>query len=226
MPHPKLGKASITLQMVDEFPEQRTYVTFGLERGGTSPIAGIQRALGLYLGPIQGGNNEDDAFHAKPLRRMKKTVTERNQAHDVWGFKYPSAGNYLPNLVRSLRNPYFVVVFRDPVATALSRARWDGEQLRRPPRMALHEASSLGNANLGFALATQRPTLLVSTERVENNTSELIDEIADFLGVPHPDDAYRERILSYLAPGSYKKFEDYFPERAAEEAELHAEGDA
>lgn len=226
MPQPKLGKASIVLNAPDDIPEARTYVTFGLERGGTSPIAGIQRALGLYLGPIGGGNNEDDAFHAKPLRRMKQTVEERNAAHDVWGFKYPTAVNYLPNLVRSLRNPFFVVVFRDPVATALSRARWDGEQLRRSPRMALHEASTLGNANLSFALASLRPTLLVSTERVEKHTGELIDEIADFMAVPRPDDAFRERIVAYLAPGSYKKFEDHFPEQAEREAAKHGEANA
>lgn len=226
MPQPMLGKASVVLHAADAHPEERTYVTFGLERGGTSPVAGIQRALGLYLGPIKGGNNEDDSFHNKSLKRMRDTIEERNAAHQVWGFKYPNAGNYLPTLIRSLRNPYFVVVFRDPVATALSRARWDGDLIRRSPRMALHEASANSNANLSFALASLRPTMLVSTERVEKHASELVDEVADFMGVPRADEVYRDRILAYLEPGSYKKFEDHFPERAAEEQRVADGADA
>ncbi|HET9500951.1 MAG TPA: hypothetical protein VFO98_11885 [Marmoricola sp.] len=223
---PKIGEASIVLNPQEDPATQRTYVTFGLERGGTSPIAGIQRALGLYLGRIPGGNNEDPAFHNHTIKAMRETIAGRDAAHDVWGFKYPNAGKYLPTLVRSLREPSFVIVFRDPVATALSRARWDGDSLRRPPRMALHEASSNGNANLSFALATGRPTMLVSTERVERHTSALIDEIASFLGVQPPEEDLRTRILEYLTPGSYKKFEEYFPEQVAAEARAHEAEDS
>lgn len=218
MPQPRFGEASIALNWPDELPAQRTYVTFGLERGGTSPIAGIQRALGLYLGPIPQGNNEDPNFHNKTLRRMRETIERRDEQHDVWGFKYPSAVSYLPTLIKSLRNPFFVVIFRDPVATAMSRARWDGEMLRRGPRMALHEASVNSNANLSFALAANRPTLLISTERVDGRQPAVIDEVAEFLGQPAPDEDLRGRLLEYLAPGSYKKFEDFFPERVAAEA--------
>ncbi len=205
------NKTSILLNAIPEPTPQRTYVTFGVERGGTSLVAGVLRALGLYLGDIPEGNNEDKSFHNKPLGQMKATIARRNQEYDVWGWKYPTASSYLPILSKSIRNAFFVVVYRDVVATALSRAQWDGEFIRRNGRMSLHETSAIMNANTGFALATRRPVLLVSNEKAATNTSELIDELADFLYADRPDDELRAKIIAYTEPGRYKNFEDYFP---------------
>ena len=151
------NKTSILLNAIPEPTPQRTYVTFGVERGGTSLVAGVLRALGLYLGDIPEGNNEDKSFHNKPLGQMKSTIARRNQEYDVWGWKYPTASTYLPVLCKSIRNAFFIVVYRDVVATALSRAQWDGEFIRRNGRMSLHETNAIVNANTGFALATRRP---------------------------------------------------------------------
>jgi hypothetical protein len=211
MVQPVTNKTSIVLNAIPEPTSQRTYVTFGVERGGTSLVAGVLRALGLYLGDIPEGNNEDKAFHNKPLGQMKATIARRNQEFDVWGWKYPTASAYLPVLSKSIRNAFFIVVYRDAVATALSRAQWDGEFIRRNARMALHETNAFMNANTGFALATRRPVLLVSNEKATQHTSALIDELADFLYVDRPDDDLRKRILAYTEPGRYKKFDDYFP---------------
>lgn len=205
------GKTSILLNPVPAPTKERTYVTFGVERGGTSLVAGILRALGLYLGEIPEGNNEDKSFHNKPLGQMRATIAQRNAQFDVWGWKYPTAVNYLPVLSRSIRNPYFIIVFRDAVATALSRAQWDGDFIRRSGRMSLHETNSNTNANMGFALATRRPCLLISNEKAQTNPSALVDEVADFLFVERPDEELRRKILEYSEPGRYKNFDDYFP---------------
>jgi len=210
------NKTSIVLNAIPEPTPQRTYVTFGVERGGTSLVAGVLRALGLYLGDIPEGNNEDKAFHNKSLGQMKATVARRNQEFDVWGWKYPTAAMYLPVLSKSIRNAFFVVVYRDTVATALSRAQWDGEFIRRNGRMSLHETNAMTNANTGFALATRRPVMLISNEKATTNSGALIDELADFLYVDRPDDDLRSRIIAYTEPGRYKNYEDYFPSSARE----------
>lgn len=204
------NKTSILLNAIPEPTPERTYVTFGVERGGTSLVAGVLRALGLYLGDIPEGNNEDKAFHNKALGQMKNTIARRNQDYPVWGWKYPTASSYLPVLSKSIRNAFFVVVYRDVVATALSRAQWDGEFIRRNGRMSLHETSAIVNANTGFALATRRPVLLISNEKAAAHTTELIDELADFLYVDRPDDDLRSRIIAYSEPGRYKNYDDYF----------------
>ena len=205
------NKTSMVLNAIPEPTPQRTYVTFGVERGGTSLVAGVVRALGLYLGDIPEGNNEDKAFHNKSLGQMKATIARRNQEYDIWGWKYPTAATYLPVLSKSIRNAFFIIVYRDVVATALSRAQWDGEFIRRNGRMSLHETSAMTNANTGFALATRRPVMLISNEKAIQNTSAVIDELADFLYVDRPDDELRGRIIAYTEPGRYKNFDDYFP---------------
>lgn len=205
-------KTSLLLNPQERLPDQRTYVLLGCERGGTSLVAGVARALGLYLGDVPEGNNEDPAFHNRPVPQMRKTIQQRDESHDVWGWKFPTAVNYLPMLIKWLRNPRFVVVYRDAVATALSRSRWDGPFLRRTPQMALHETNAVTNANTSFALASGRPCLLVSSEKATGDVSALVDEVADFLGVEPPGEEYRHRIVEYGERGRYKKFDDHFPD--------------
>lgn len=196
-----------------ETPEpERTYVVFGTRRGGTSMVAGITRALGLDLGePGARKNNEDPRFQSKPVNRMRQTIEERNAESPVWGWKYPAAGGYLPEIYNDLRNPYFIVVYRDPVAAALSQQRLDRGDNARTGRLALHESSANNTVNTGFVLAADRPCLLVSSEKALAYPGRLIDQVADFLYVPRPEGTLREKILDYIAPGQYKSFDEFFP---------------
>lgn len=209
--HAEALQTSLLLNPETPPPAQRTYVAFGTRRGGTSLVAGIMRALGLHLGDVGArSNNEDPAFQNRGTKQMRQAIEHADAEHDVWGWKFPAAAAYLPDLVGNLRNPHYVVVFRDPVAAALSANRLDREISKRPLAVALHESGTNANANLGFALSSGRPCLLVSNERSKDDPSSLIDEVADFLAVPHPDDALRARILAYVTPGSYKSFDAAF----------------
>lgn len=209
-----VGRAAIALNLRRSVPVRRTIVTLGLERGGTSPVAGVLRALGVDLGPTpqEENNNEDYRFHEASLEELEQLVAQRNRERDLWGFKYPRAHLFLPRLERQLRNAYYVVVHRDPVATALSRSRWDGEETERPVDVALAEAATLDHANLEFALTTDRPCLLVSHAAAVSRPRVLINGIADFIGVDRPSPELRGRIEAYLEPGRYKPFGEYFPE--------------
>lgn len=208
---PPANKTSVYLMAPEQpLPLQRTYVCLGLERGGTSAVAGIMRALGLPMGEGMAGNNEDPDFQAKTLSALRNAIEERNARYDVWGWKFPTAVQQLPALLESLRNPYFVVVFRDVVATALSRNKWDGPNLRRRLEIAAHEANAWTNMNLGFILAARRPALLLSHEKLVLDQGSLIDEIAEVLGVDRPEGEFRDRLVAYLSPGKYKSFEEFF----------------
>lgn len=205
-------KTSLLLNPPKEAAQRRTYVILGTERGGTSVVAGAVRAMGIYLGDVPEGNNEDPRFKNAPLKEMRNSIDLRNSSHDVWGWKYPTAVNYLPIMMKWLRRPHFIVMYRDPVATTLSRIQWDGGFLQRPPKVALHEATSLANANTTFAMSAGRPCLLISNEKATRHREALIDEVAAFLRVPTPEGSFRERLLAYCEPGSYKDFNEFFPE--------------
>lgn len=206
---------SLILNAPEQLEEQRTYAIFGTRRGGTSMVAGVARALGLDLGEVgQRKNNEDPRFQNRPLDKMREAIDTRNAEADVWGWKFPAAGSYLPELSNSLRNPYLVVVYRDPVAAALSQAKRDRKFNRRTTRLALHESSANNSVNTGLALATDRPCLLVSNERAIADPEGLIDDVAAFLGQEPPTGDLRRKILAYIQPGQYKSFDEFFGEAA------------
>lgn len=208
---PQFNTTSMVLNPAEQPEPQRTYVMFGTRRGGTSMTAGVLRALGLDLGDVgRRKNNEDPNFQSGGPTRMRAAIEKRNAEQDVWGWKFPAAATYLPAVFRSIRNPFLVVVYRDPVAAALSQARLDGRHNRRSARISLHEGNANTNMNTGFVLATDRPCLLISNEKALHDPSPLIDELADFLHAPRPGDELRAQILDYMAPGQYKSFDEFF----------------
>ncbi|MGR3584027.1 MAG: hypothetical protein ACU0B8_07185, partial [Pseudooceanicola nanhaiensis] len=74
---------------------QRTFLIFGLRRGGTTSVALAARELGLYLGEQYAVNLEDQEFREfKGVDSIRATIAARNAAHDVWGWKHPQPLRY------------------------------------------------------------------------------------------------------------------------------------
>jgi hypothetical protein len=190
--------------------DTKTIVVFGTERGGTSPIAGIVRGLGVYMGDNLEGNNEDPLFMHKPVSRLKEVIRLRNSSHAVWGWKFPKAAQQLPLYLKSLRNPHLIIVSRDPVAIALGNQRWNGPEMAKNFRFALNEAAVYNMQNIGLALAANVPTLLVSYEKFRGNFEDTIDMVASFLDIIKPEGELRSRLVQYVSAPGYKKFEKFF----------------
>lgn len=188
----------------------RTYVIAGVERGGTSPIAGAARVLGLYLGDGLHRNNEDPLFVHRGYRETIEAIKLRNSSHSVWGWKFPKAFLSLPLYLEHLRNPHLIVVFRDPVATALGHHKWSGVGIVKPTQFQLSEAQAYNSMNLTHALTSGMPVLLISYEKWLAHTAAGIDELAKFLRLEPPTKALKNRLLEYLQGGSYKDFEEFF----------------
>jgi hypothetical protein len=178
-----------------------TVVIFGMTRGGTSMVAGAVRGFGYHLGEALLVNLEDQDFVYKTDEQMKETIRSRNEAHCLWGWKYPIATEYLDRLLPYLRNPVFIVVTRDLTATAAALTRWDD----RDQAGALSEAIIQSQRNLTLAIRHRLPTLYVSYEKASLDTDLFLTELECFLGRPLVVE--RERLLRFMAPGSYKSYE-------------------
>ena len=189
----------------------RTYIIAGIERGGTSPVAGAARVLGLYLGEGLHRNNEDPLFVHRGYQETIKAIELRNSTRSVWGWKFPKAFLSLPLYWEHLRNPHLIVVFRDPVAAAMGHHKWSGVGMVKPTHFQLGEAQAFNSLNLNHALTSGTPALLISYEKWLLNTAEGIDELANFLLLKPPVKALKMRLLEYLNGGNYKDFEDFFP---------------
>lgn len=225
MPPPASPRASIVLNALATPEAQRTYVILGTRRGGTSMVAGVARALGLDLGDVgERKNNEDPRFQNRHVEKMRQTIDTRNAGADVWGWKYPAAGNYLPDVWATLRNPHLIIVYRDPIAAAVSQSRYDRPQAARTVRLSLHESNANNNLNMGLALAVDRPCLLVSHERASRDPDALITDMAEFLHVEEVSELLRERIRDYVQPGQYKMFDEFFGDLATAESAPGSDG--
>jgi hypothetical protein len=166
-------------------PAQRTVVILGQFRGGTSMVAAVVRRLGVFMGHRfdPRNNHEDLDFQHASTVRVRHLVRFRNEEQDVWGWKYPGTLLTVEEWYRELRNPRFIVVFRDPLAAAQTELRV-GEFADPVATLKLkHEHAGRLLQFVERAAAEGLPMLLVSHERALAAREELVDSIASFLDV-------------------------------------------
>src|SRR6202011_479678 len=97
---------------------------------------------------------------------MDRIIADRNRRFKRWGFKFPLALQHIDWLAGALRNPVFLVVFRNPVATAkmlLKRdPKFSGAGVLGLARALEH---GLRNMQLGTqVLMTKAPSILVDID--------------------------------------------------------------
>ncbi|MER9725185.1 MULTISPECIES: hypothetical protein [unclassified Mesorhizobium] len=173
----------------------KTIVIIGVQRGGTSMVAGIARELGVNLGRNLGNNHEDPEFITEDLQAIKKVVAHRDAKYNVWGWKMPHSSEYIVRLLPHLRNPFVIVVFRNLAAIAESQMKQSDVNFR--------DAFSFSATRLAqVASATQEidcPLMIVNYERAVLKPSNLLDELCAFLHL-RPSEDERERALAMTDP--------------------------
>jgi hypothetical protein len=160
----------------------RTIVVLGVERGGTSMAAGVLRALGLDMGARAGLNHEDPRFLTDDSTRLTARIKARNAASDVWGFKLPKASLNLGFWQGALRNPRYVIVYRNPLSVA------DSWVQRRAGNVSdvLERIEAYQGAQRAL-ISSGAPVLLLNYERAladEQSKQQCVQDLAHFAGVP------------------------------------------
>ena len=101
----------------------KTLVVLGAARGGTSLVAGVLAKLGVFMGrraapPVFEDVQLATAVETRAWDQARKIIREYDDAHPVWGFKRPGVVASLERLHPLLRDPYYLVIFRDLAAIA------------------------------------------------------------------------------------------------------------
>jgi hypothetical protein len=192
--------------------EFKTVVVVGSGRGGTSAIAGAIHLLGVRM--VEGGhelNSEDREIvmsyqrnmhegHRKAAEEVSRIIAERNARYDSWGWKDPSADLYLESVITQIRNPHFVMVFRNPLEVAQSHME------KGTPGIEVGIDAAL-NRYVRYWLLLQKfrcPTLMVSYERAMSDPSGFVDEACGFLDLK-PRRNERSSAIAFLDPaGGYR----------------------
>lgn len=165
-------------------PDKRTLVVLGCYRGGTSAFAGLARLMGIFMGRTLGRTNSEDLeFHSAGADDLGVLIQSRNQRFDVWGFKHPGSVFHLDELRPHLRNPMFLVVFRDPLAIAQTELSFGNYHFRE----ALWRAQRHVEALVQFVNQCAEPMMVVSYERAIQQPAAAIRMMAGFIGKEVPE---------------------------------------
>ena len=164
----------------------RTLIVSGVARSGTSMVARILCAAGIFLGDnIDEAVFEDSAI-ALLLERgdfdhgaMSRLVAARNAAHPVWGFKRPHLHRIGADAIRLFRNPSVILTVRDPLAIAERNAIAEQYDIAGGLSAAIDDLRDL----VAFAQDLHCPTLLVSYEKAVGMPAYFVDHLLEFCGV-------------------------------------------
>ncbi len=176
--------------------QPRTIVVAAPTRGGTSLVSSILNHIGVPL-DARPPKYEHVALRDIMLERrgegLEKEIARLDAKFPTWGWKLPFLARKLESTAEKLRNPHFILIYKDVAAIGL-RKRINREKLRAA--IQSDEASrqedvlrSMRNAlqaylrMVEFASAETHPCLIVSFEKSASNKGELVRSVAAFCGI-------------------------------------------
>lgn len=160
---------------------ERTYVVLGVERGGTSMVAAIMRALGLDMGNDRCGlNHEDPWFLTEDHELLAERIRMRDEENKVWGFKVPKSTLHWRYYEKQLRNPHFIIVFRNPAAVADS---WMQRRTTNNYSSVFKHVMRYYVESCRCMTESKAPIMTVNYERACAQQDEVIEGISNFLGI-------------------------------------------
>jgi len=176
---------------------QRSIMVVGVERGGTSMVAGVLRSLGVCMGTRTGRNHENPAFQFDNPDILQKQIELMNAEYDVWGFKYPRASLMIDFYNEHLRNPYYILVTRNIASVVDS---WCSRGQNDPVETALH-AIEYYSVALHAIKSSLRPSLMVNYELACKYPVAFIEAAAKFVGVELTEDRKQKSLQMITGDG-------------------------
>lgn len=176
------------------FPEerQRTIIMTGVARSGTSFIGSVFGNLGVPMArsetDVVSGHWENLALREALVERryddLQRMIGEFNSQYDVWAWKAPAIRNDLKAILKYVRNPCFVFVFKEPLSVAMRKIERNHQEDFVKHFRRMFQAYS---AMVEFAQETDRPCMLVSFDRSAKNTEDTVRNFARYAGVSDYD---------------------------------------
>ncbi len=162
--------------------DEKTVVVIGVARSGTSMIANVLDQMGVYLGDQKDKAVFEDVEISKALEQnniseFKHLIEKRNSKYKIWGWKRPSSFDSIDTILKHVRNPHFVIVFRDPLAISM----------RNKISMKLDLLENLKQTQekyleiIEFIQNTTSPCILISYEKAMFKKLKFIISLGKFL---------------------------------------------
>lgn len=178
--------STATFNLPEVMPECRTYCIIGQGRGGTSMTAKLVNMLDVPLTKT-GELTEDVEFRKTVLSPTinlddVKAQIEKRNASPVWAWKIPQCGTNLPLWHKLIRNPFWIYIIRDHLASALTEVRLNVVQDALQGLKIKNEHEHLYYEFMSNIQKDNTPIFLISYERVRLHKGEFILNLINFLG--------------------------------------------
>ncbi len=191
----------ITLNKAEHNEEEKTIIVVGVERSGTSMVGTVLNELNIFLGDSHDKAVFEDirifsSLESENFELFESLVTEYNSRHKIWGWKRPKSFTYSDRFVGRVRNPHFVVLFRDSFSIAVRNS------------ISVHVnvtknliATAKKNLELAeFVAECKYPMLCVSYEKAMMKKKQFLQNLVDYIGI-EIDEEHQKRVLSSMVNG-------------------------
>lgn len=161
----------------------KTVLTLGLARSGTSMLAAVIDALGCPMGDASDGHFERDQFKwdfnkLDHWQQTKEEITRLNNEHKTWGAKIRLDYVWLNRMIDQVRNPHIIIIFRDLAAILQRHISTKDKPVDEVMGWMIMQTGILWK----FVGELRVPLMVVSCEKLRHTTGQ-IEPIKDFLGL-------------------------------------------
>lgn len=167
---------------IKQYNKEKTIIVLGLPRSGTSMIGKALYALEVF---------HDDGFLNKNVYEDKKAIKifeetpemveqyikEQNNKYNIWGFKRPGAFYYINKYIDKIRNPIFIIPFKDILSISLRK----NISIDMDFNDSLRETIKQMNELMQYIYQNKTPTILFSYEKAILNPDNFVQEIVKLL---------------------------------------------
>ena len=191
--------------------KEKTVIVLGIARSGTTMLAEILSSIGIFMGEKLGVVKEDielaNAIEKKDLEKAKRLINIRNKNYNMWGWKRPEAFEYYHLWKGLFRNPYIIIIFRDPLSVALRNMKSMNLDLMEGLNFYKIKLFKL----IDFIEKVNReniPIMLISYEKALLNSREFLEALFDFLDLNDDKGSLFNKALSAINPSPEKYLDE------------------
>ncbi len=164
-------------------PNESTCILCGINRSGTSATAAVLHSLGVEMDGSQDGHFERLEFkdHCGEESFLKDRISQLNLKHSKWGAQVWAWG--ISDMIAMTKNPFLVLVTRDPTAIAL---RWNSIRFRNAdnPKMQTQVICNQMSMIINHFGLHGIPTIMISFEKLKSHTRDVVRRLAADLHLP------------------------------------------
>jgi len=175
----------------------KTVVVLDHAHCGTTMLAGMLEIAGV---PMVGSNYKEEKWEDLDIveslssgneKRFARIVKQRNDKYDIWGFKYAGAWRFMDLMVKHLRNPIFLAIYKDPVTVTMRRFG-NRHAFMGKVKNTLKQFIE----GMNGMLATRQPVYALSYHKAVVAPEQFAQEVMDIVGI----EADVDKLARFIQP--------------------------